>query len=1008
MTVKVIFLLSQKLKRFLLLICMFSCTFSFLNFVSPNKTFAQEETSPEEISVFVNVPGLGGSELDAVIKKEEVYLSIRDLFDYLKINNKPSSDLDSVSGFFLTQKNTFVIDRINNHIILQDKTYPLDKDDLIPTSNNLYIKSSVLGKVFGLDCDFNFRSLSVNLNTKLDLPIIRAKRQALLRSNINKLRSEITADSIIRRKYSTFNMGAADWSVTSSQQQGSDPFAMLNLRLGSMIGGGEANVSLNYNTQQSFKLKQQNYLWRYANNDRHTVRQVIAGKVQTSSVSSLFAPVVGFQITNSPTTLRKSFGTYSLSDYTEPDWAVELYINHILVDYVKADAAGFFTFQVPMVYGNIALQLRFYGPAGEERTKEQIIDVPYNFLPRNEAEYTLTAGLLEDGEQSRFSRLDFKYGLNRRITVGTGMEYLSSISSAASAMPFVNASVSLAPNMILSADYTYDVRARALLNYRRPSGLLFELNYTRYKAGQQAIYNNFLEERKAMVSRQFKGHVFPVFTKLTINQTVFATAKQTICDLLLSGNFKNISSNLTTYAQFINDDYYRIYSNLSFVFRLPRKYTLRPQLQYGYQTNTINSLRFDIDKQLFGHGFLNITYDNNLNYNTQSFSLGLRFDLSAVRASFTARQANNRASFTQSFRGGSLYDRKTKYFKFNDRNNVGRGGLVVSSYLDLNLNNHRDIDEPKLEGLKLKINGGRVQNSSKDTTIRVLDLEPYASYLLELDKGSFDNIAWQFKNSTFKVTIDPNNLKVIEVPVYVKGEASGMVFQSTNDSIGQGRINIKIYRNGGFLAGTATTEDDGYFTFLGLDPGIYTAMVDRQQLSRLKMWANPSLLSFEVKASIEGDIVSDLQFKLESTKELPVTVGTTISKTTIPERKTTIPEIQLKTVESDVKKVKPDVKTKAQTSLQRDLLKENVEIYYLVMVGKVANEGSIKEAKLFITQTLGKKSTETVRKGVYFSLRIMSFQDRITSELAYRKLIKAGLNGYFLYIEQSKTKALQK
>ena len=990
MTFKVIFYLLQKLKRFLLLIWIFSFTYCIGSFVFPYKTFAQEEEPAEEISVFVNVPGLGGSEIDAVIKKEKLYLSVPDLFDYLKINNKPSLGLDSVSGFFLAPKNTYLINKTNNYINLQSKIYPLSIDDLILTSSTLFIRSTVLGEVFGLDCDFNFRSLSVNLNTKLDLPVIKAKRQAILRSNINKLRSEITADSVIRSKYSTFNLGAADWSVTSSQQQGAHPFAMLNLRLGSVISGGEANVSLSYNTQQNFRLKQQSYLWRYANNDRHTVRQILAGKVQNPSVASLFAPFVGFQITNSPTTLRKSFGTYSLSDYTEPDWSVELYINHILVDYVKADASGFFTFQVPMVYGTIALQLRFYGPAGEERTKEQTINVPYNFLPKNEVEYTVTAGLLEDGKQSRFSRLDFKYGLNRKITVGSGVEYLSSIASSAPVMPFLNASVSLTQNIIFSADYTHNVRARVLLNYSSPSGLLFELNYIRYKAGQKAIYNNFLEERKAMVSRQFKSDSFSLFTKLTINQTVYSLAKQTICDLLLSGNFKGINSNLATYAQFLNNDYYRIYSNLSFVFRLPRKYALRPQVQYIYQTKTINNLRLGMDKQFFGHGFLNITYDNNLNHSMQSVSLGVRFDFSTVRASFTARHANNRANFTQSFRGGSIYDKKTDYFKLNDRNNVGRGGLVVCSYLDLNLNNHRDIDEPKLEGLKLKINGGRIQKNNKDTTIQVLDLEPYASYLLELDKGSFDNIAWRFKNSTFKVTIDANNLKVIEIPVYVKGEASGMVFKSTNDSIGQSGVIIKFFRNGAFLVGTATTEEDGYFTFLGLDPGSYTAMVDRQQLSRLKMWAYPSLLSFEVKSSTEGDLISDLGFKLKSINGVPVPVETNNINKTPHVANLLIP--QNKIIEINTK-----AKIKAPIVLNKPLNK-NKETYYLVMVGKVDSKESIKKAQSFINKTLGKKSYQVFRKGIYFNLKIIEFKDRITADFAYKKLIMKGLEGYFLYI----------
>jgi hypothetical protein len=56
-------------------------------------------------------------------------------------------------------------------------------------------------------------------------------------------------------------------------------------------------------------------------------------------------------------------------------------MNNSLVDYAKAPTAGFYTFQVPLVYGNSLVKLRFYGPWGEELSREQNIQIPFNFLP---------------------------------------------------------------------------------------------------------------------------------------------------------------------------------------------------------------------------------------------------------------------------------------------------------------------------------------------------------------------------------------------------------------------------------------------------------------------------------------------------------------------------------------------------------------------------------------------------------------------------------------------------
>lgn len=81
----------------------------------------------------------------------------------------------------------------------------------------------------------------------------------------------------------------------------------------------------------------------------------------------------------------------------------------------------------------------------------------------------------------------------------------------------------------------------------------------------------------------------------------------------------------------------------------------------------------------------------------------------------------------------------------------------------------------KNSSLNLRVNGGRVERRS-DSSLLITGLEAYTSYLIELDKGSFDNIAWQIKNVTIKATVEPNRLRPIEVPVAVVGEASGMVY----------------------------------------------------------------------------------------------------------------------------------------------------------------------------------------------------------------------------------------
>jgi hypothetical protein len=309
------------------------------------------------------------------------------------------------------------------------------------------------------------------------------------------------------------------------------------------------------------------------NNDRPLIRQVTAGKIYSQVTSSIYDPVVGIQFTNTPTTYRRSFGTYTLSDITEPNWIVELYVNNVLVDYMKADASGFYKFEVPLVYGNSAVKLRFYGPWGEERTKEQNISIPFNFLPARELEYSVSAGIVEDTLSSRFSRASLNYGISRRMTIGGGVEYLSSVING-NTMPYLSASMRILSGLLLTGEYTYKVRSKGLLRYRLPSNLQFELNYTKYETGQKAIIYNYLEERKAVVSIPIKGKNFAAYSRMTVNQIVLPYLTNTNAEMLWSGSVYGVSTNFTTYGLFtdLSDPY--VYSNLSLAFRLPGRFTI--------------------------------------------------------------------------------------------------------------------------------------------------------------------------------------------------------------------------------------------------------------------------------------------------------------------------------------------------------------------------------------------------------------------------------------------------
>ncbi len=825
---------------------------------------AQQESDFEEISVLLFIRHIGSIEIPAYIKGGDLYLPVIDLFSFLKIQNIPTPSYDTVSGIFINQQTPFLIDRVNNKIQLQKSVHELKNGDLIKTENNLYLKSNYFGEIFGLDCSFSFSSMSVTLTTKLELPAIKDLRQSMMRSNLSKLKGEIKPDTTIRRDYPIFHFGAADWVISASEIVNGRKDMHLNLALGGILAGGEATVDLNYNSSQSVNWKQQSYLWHFANNDLKAFKQIYMGKLPVQTIASISAPVIGGQISNTPTTFQRSFCSYTLSDYTEPGWIVELYVNYVLIDYAKADASGYFSFEVPLVYGNSFVKLRFYGPWGEERTREQVIRIPFNFLAPKKFEYTLDAGIVQNPRNSRYSKLNLNYGVSRRLTLGTGVEYLSTLSERPF-MPFANFSLRIASSFLVSGEYNVGIRFKGIVSYRLPADLLIEASYTRLNESQTAIIAGYREERKAVITLPVRLHNFSSLVRLAASQVVLANSSYYSSEFLISGSVLGVSTNLTTSALFFNPTHPNIYSTLSFGIRLPAKVILTPQVQFSFSQGKFLSFKIEVEKRFFRDGTINLYYEKNFVNNISTLQAGVRFDFSAVQTNISARQSNDISSFQQYARGSFVYEGKGGKMKFSRNSMVGKGGIILMAFLDANDNRKFDKNEQKVAGLDIRISGGKVDRKFNDSTIIISELEPFTNYYLELNRNGFENISWQIPKPVISITVNANEYRFVQVPIKIAGEVSGLVYL-VEDSlrIAQGRVLVSFYSSDSVLIDKAMTEEDGFFNFLGLSPGVYFAKLDQVQLSKLGMVpVSPSMVPFEIKPSFEGDQVGGLELLMQ-------------------------------------------------------------------------------------------------------------------------------------------------
>jgi hypothetical protein len=827
----------------------------------------QEEEYPDEISVNLEVKGIGATDIPALYLDKDVYLAIGPVFDFIKIRNIIFPSLDTLKGFYINEADSFLFDRPGKKIYFRGK--PIDASDhgFLRSETGLYLNLKYFQSVFGLDGLFYFRRLVVTMESQVELPAIREARLDMMRRNISRLKGEVKADTNIKRTHPFFHFGMADWAIMSAQQSQGGDLTTVNVSMGAILAGGELNTSINYYSQQAFTEKLQFYQWRHVNNENKALRQVTAGKIFTQSTATLYAPVVGVQVSNISTLYKKAYGTYTLSNTTEPGWTVELYVNDVLVDYTRANESGFYTFEVPLIYGLTNVLLKFYGPYGEVRTNRQFINIPFSFVPKKTFEYSASGGLVEDGKDSKFSRLSMKYGLSHHVTVGGGNEYLSSVTSGAM-MPFINTSVRLAPRLLLSSEFAYGARSRTVLSYRMPKGMQFELDYINFAEGQTAIFFNFSEERKATISMPINAKRFSLFARLTMDQIILPYTQYTNSEMALTGFLGRVGVNLSTFTSFMKTGNPYFYSVASGTLPLPRRFLATAQLQFDHKTNMPVFSKLTLEKNIKGKGFVSLAYQEYYNINNRNILLGVRYDFAFAKTAVSVLTgSDNTYSRIQAASGSLVSDKKSGYLKAGNRTGVSKGGVAIEAFLDVNGNGLRDSGEARVPGLRVQMNGGRTIYDEKDTMIRIMDLEPYNTYFMELIRNSFDNISWQLKHKTLNVTINPNNFTLIKVPVMVVGEVSGMISKASSmenkaDARGQGQIIMCIYNAEGTLVARTISEGDGYFNYLGLRPGFYTIRPDAEQLSRLRLQSFPELLPITIKEGTDGDVADVLEFLL--------------------------------------------------------------------------------------------------------------------------------------------------
>jgi len=817
----------------------------------------------EEIAISFEVPKVVTKDMLVRYDGTSMYLPVSDVFRLLDINCHFDPQTKKLSGFFLNRDNLYQIDPSTFKATLKDREFPMLPSDCFVIDNDIYMKLDMFRTVFGLMMQFDFSLLRVLLPLNENFPSYQKLKRQEARNKLQKAEAKLRNVKEIPPKREYFSGGVADWMISANPLGGGGQY--LDLNLGSMLLGGDFSLSGSGNTVNGFSADQLAYKWHYAFDSNKYVTQTEFGSIYPSV--PLGRALKGVMVTNQPQTQRTYFQTIHLNGKLEPGWEAELFVDNRLTDFATSDQTGEYDFAVDLMYGSSTIALKLYGPNGEIKTEEQQVRIPYNLIPKKTIEYTVGGGEVTTPLGKRLHAMPGAYyGVTSNFTVGAGMDLPLASDKKEKVLYAGQATYQVFGNLTASSLISPSNTLQASLNYMLPTFATAGASFARYYDNPYKQTVNQLSNATFSISAPLKIHSrylglryymsfdkYTTFKAMTIN-TGFNTSLWKV-NLNYTGKYK-----VTTYPDRKSRT---LASQILATVNLSRWF--RPQFRFDYDHELKSLSRFGVyvNKRIFGTGQITLSYERNSA--AKSNAIMLTFNIFNKVAYFSSRllYADRQVSMSQIQRGSIRYDRVGEALRFDRRNGVGYGSAVIRPFLDTNNDGVMSKDETALPALRAKVAGMGGRTVNRNSLYYYEGLKPYDEYMVEIDATSLDDPTLKPAYDNFKISLNPNVVTSIDVPVVVASDLSGKVERQTPEgSTGIGGIKVKVLNLSRDVASDITTFNNGEYYYLGLIPGHYRAYIDPEQLSKYGYTTTPESIEFDVLPSDKSGSIQNINFTL--------------------------------------------------------------------------------------------------------------------------------------------------
>lgn len=838
----------------------------------------------EELLLSFRHPGIGNVYAGVIYdySTQQYYLPILELFRYFEIHTHIQTADFIIEGNFLSPEHGYTIDLRQQLITLSKQTHTLEQSDFRIGSLDYYLSPQVFEKVFGLSFTVNTLQLTLRLESSHKLPIQLRREREGFRTGLIPLETATDEGSFqIARSRKWMSGAMLDYNI-STEIRANNIGLSYNVGMGAEVLGGDIQGRVfgykSADGMAAFQLN--NVFWRFVVRDNALFSNIILGQMNTTGLD--FRPMRGVSISNEPVEPRRSYDNFNLDGYTEPDAEVELFLNERLVQFVRADALGYYRFGVPLTYGSSRLRIRIYTPDGQTKEIDRQIQIPFNFLPKGVFQYQFQAGTPEQGfhiesQGGLVTQGNIAYGVNNWLTMKLGTDYLSIDPFQSKPIMYGNVSARIAKQYLMSLDLAPSAFYRLNGSILYPSNQSLNMTYTRFTGQGVFNFRNASEEFTANYFLPVQMNSVSLGIVMGVEHIVFEEIMSTRLrtDLNVRMGRLNLRLNyrdaiFTTNTSTMNGEGQLTGAITYNLIRKPglpvylHGLFIRGQIVMDTKLKELMRSELQISKTIKRTGRFNVNIGYNYIFQNMTFDAGLIIDFNSVRSTSTFRIMGEHTSFRQSLNGSIGMDIPNAHVALSNREQVGRASASLLFFIDNNGSGKYDDGDELIPKKAFKLDRTAISVIGKDSIIRLNQLQSYHKYTLTINRNALSDPTLVPLHEKYTIIMDPNQHKRIEIPFYRGGVIEGTVFvENKGEFKGLGGLRLLIIGQDSKFETELRTFSNGVFYAMDIPPGKYKIEVDSAQLEILDATYRDEALFFEIKPSVSGDILDNLNIYLK-------------------------------------------------------------------------------------------------------------------------------------------------